>query len=263
MIKEKYKVQSTKCGINFLYKGIEILTKADYNYKTSNNKRLLTELALIQLCNISGEITISKPSVTTIKEEKRPEKIVEEKKEVIQEEKEEPAKLAVKEKEVPKDELSTISIKNLINDEEKEPENIVKETNENVIEQEIAEKTEEFTFDKLKEVWLAYAGKYEKEERRKYIMLTKQEINLTEGFVVNYKAATSLQKDAFIEIKNELLAHLKNKLSNHKISINIIVEEVKEDNKEKLYTDKDKYEYLKKKNPKLDDLKNNLKLDFQ
>ena len=51
-IRAKYLEQSQKCSVDFLYKALDLTGKFDQNYKTSNNKRLHVELALLQLCNI-------------------------------------------------------------------------------------------------------------------------------------------------------------------------------------------------------------------
>lgn len=52
-IKEKYKQQSNRCELDFLIEGIELANECDLNYKTSQNKRLLVELTLIKLAQLS------------------------------------------------------------------------------------------------------------------------------------------------------------------------------------------------------------------
>jgi len=49
-IKEKYKTQSQQNEVGFLINGLEVLSNFDVSYKTSKNKRLLTEVTLMQLC---------------------------------------------------------------------------------------------------------------------------------------------------------------------------------------------------------------------
>jgi DNA polymerase-3 subunit gamma/tau len=51
-IKEKYKIQSQRTAVDFLYESLEIGSKADINYKSSKNKRLHVELTLLHLSNI-------------------------------------------------------------------------------------------------------------------------------------------------------------------------------------------------------------------
>ena len=51
-IREKYKTQSQKIPVDFLYSALEIGSRSDINYKASKNKRLQIELALLHFCNI-------------------------------------------------------------------------------------------------------------------------------------------------------------------------------------------------------------------
>lgn len=50
-IKEKYKTQSKENSLSFLINGLEIISNYDVQFKTSKNKRLLTEITLMQLCS--------------------------------------------------------------------------------------------------------------------------------------------------------------------------------------------------------------------
>lgn len=55
-IRERYQVQAQKCPLPFLYRAMKLCNDCDLNYRTSKNKRLLVELTLIQLAQItSGE----------------------------------------------------------------------------------------------------------------------------------------------------------------------------------------------------------------
>ena len=51
--RQKYAGQAQKCKPQFLYKALKILNQCDVNYRQSSNKRLLCELALIQLAQIT------------------------------------------------------------------------------------------------------------------------------------------------------------------------------------------------------------------
>lgn len=53
--RERYQEQAKKCPIKFLYKTIELTNKCDIQYKQSSNKRLLIELTLIQIAQITQE----------------------------------------------------------------------------------------------------------------------------------------------------------------------------------------------------------------
>ena len=53
-IKLRYQKQAKKIEAQYLLSGIDILTQADYQYKSSQNKRLLVELSLMQIASMSG-----------------------------------------------------------------------------------------------------------------------------------------------------------------------------------------------------------------
>lgn len=52
-IKEKYKLQSARCEQEYLIRAIDLANDCDLNYKSSQNKRLLVELALIKLAQLA------------------------------------------------------------------------------------------------------------------------------------------------------------------------------------------------------------------
>lgn len=51
--KERYKQQAQKCSPSFLYKALKLLNNCDVNYRQSSNKRLLVELTLIEVAQIT------------------------------------------------------------------------------------------------------------------------------------------------------------------------------------------------------------------
>jgi len=53
-IRERYKETAKRCPEALLYKAIELANTCDMNYRTSRNKRLLLELTLIQLCQLTA-----------------------------------------------------------------------------------------------------------------------------------------------------------------------------------------------------------------
>ena len=50
---ERYRQQATQCPTPFLYKALKLLNQCDINYRTSSNKRLLAEITLIQVAQIT------------------------------------------------------------------------------------------------------------------------------------------------------------------------------------------------------------------
>lgn len=54
-IRKRYIAQAQNCQIKFLYRAIKLCNDCDLNYRTSRNKRLLVELTLIELAQITEE----------------------------------------------------------------------------------------------------------------------------------------------------------------------------------------------------------------
>ncbi len=53
-IRERYKEMAKRCSDELLFKAIELANTCDLNYRASRNKRLLLELTLIRLCQLSS-----------------------------------------------------------------------------------------------------------------------------------------------------------------------------------------------------------------
>lgn len=53
-IRDRYIETAKKCTNEFLYKAIELVNESDLNYKYSRNKRLLSDLTIIRLCQLSS-----------------------------------------------------------------------------------------------------------------------------------------------------------------------------------------------------------------
>ncbi len=51
--REKYKEQAKKCDTRFLYQALRLMNQCDINYRQSSNKRLLVELTLIEVAQIT------------------------------------------------------------------------------------------------------------------------------------------------------------------------------------------------------------------
>ena len=54
-VRERYREQAQKCSERFLIQAIKLCNDCDLNYRASKNKRLLVELTLIQLAQLTGE----------------------------------------------------------------------------------------------------------------------------------------------------------------------------------------------------------------
>lgn len=54
-VKNRYREQAQKCKAQFLYRAIKVCNDCDLNYRTSKNKRLLVEITLIQVSQLTED----------------------------------------------------------------------------------------------------------------------------------------------------------------------------------------------------------------
>lgn len=59
-LRDRYTTQAARCSSSFLLSALELQNQCDLNYVRSSNKRLLVELALLQMCALSQPMPIEK-----------------------------------------------------------------------------------------------------------------------------------------------------------------------------------------------------------
>ena len=244
--KSKYIDQSSKIETEFIEKALEVLNKFEINYKQSSDSKIHTEIALIKICSLSKKKTLKS------KEEQID---TPEKKEFKKEIKEEKVKKII---EKPKSENDIINkdtpnLKNLLitkNEEVKTENELKKEEIE--LNKKVSFSEEEFNLlinsfiDSLKE------------KKSEVAILNKQKV--IEGTSVTFYLDNKLEGSIYDSILNRLNERLKNRFT-EKITLNKIINQTK---KEKtIYTNKEKFEYLVKKNDNLNQLKSKLGLDYE
>ncbi len=244
--KSKYIDQSSKIETEFIEKALEVLNKFEINYKQSSDSKIHTEIALIKICSLSKKKTLKS------KEEQID---TPEKKEFKKEIKEEKVKKII---EKPKSENDIINkdtpnLKNLLitkNEEVKTEIELKKEEIE--INKKVSFSEEEFNLlinsfiDSLKE------------KKSEVAILKKQKV--IEGTSITFYLDNKLEGSIYDSILNRLNERLKNRFT-EKITLNKKINQTK---KEKtIYTNKEKFEYLVKKNDNLNQLKSKLGLDYE
>ena len=244
--KSKYIDQSSKIETEFIEKALEVLNKFEINYKQSSDSKIHTEIALIKICSLSKKKTLKS------KEEQID---TPEKKEFKKEIKEEKVKKII---EKPKSENDIINkdtpnLKNLLitkNEEVKTENELKKEEIE--LNKKVSFSEEEFNLlinsfiDSLKE------------KKSEVAILNKKKV--IEGTSVTFYLDNKLEGSIYDSILNRLNERLKNRFT-EKITLNKIIIQTK---KEKtIYTNKEKFEYLVKKNDNLNQLKSKLGLDYE
>ena len=54
-VEDRYREQSAKCRLPFIYSAMELCNKCDLSYRDATNKQFLVELTLIKICQLSGD----------------------------------------------------------------------------------------------------------------------------------------------------------------------------------------------------------------
>ena len=268
-LKSKYLSQSENCELSFLIKALRMCNKCDVEYRASKNQRLLVELTLLKMTTIGQFVSEKKNNNSQIiapakkVEVKIKQEIVEEvpvkevlhktvdqveKVEVVVEEKVE-VKTVVKEEPLRKVRKSRFSLSDVMDDKKEV------ETELNA-----PKKSENFTESKMREVWMLFAEKINKEGKMNlFITLTSSDPTLEEETLINLKISNDAQEKILDENKIELMDHLRTSLNNDFISLKT---ELSEDIKSDVpYTPKDKFIKMTEENPHLNTLQQKLGLD--
>ena len=244
--KIKYIEQAKSIDTSFIEEALEILNEFEINYKQSSNHKIHTEIALIKVCSIlkkktlkieKEEISIRKTDISKKKElkENKP-----------KEKKESKNKISQTNSNIDKD---TPNLKNLLV--EKKEVKVDKKNKEKELEK-VAFSEDEYY--KLIENF----SEDLKEKKSEVAILKKR--NSISGTEIIFHLDNELEGTIFDSILNRLKERIKHRFE-EKI---VIKKEINQSEKEKtIYTNKEKFEYLAKKNTNLTDLKNKLGLDYE
>jgi len=259
-LQQKYIEQAARCSSLFLLKALEIHNQFDQSYKTSNNKRLQLELALLQ---ISTSAVAANPAGGEKKNSLIPP-------EGIKAESNETALPVVSKIEVKKPAVSpgppadrpptsvagtrTISIK---------PENhiqkIVKSGENGSSPEHVSQN--DFNQEKLDKVWIYYTESIAQQYPNFYSILSTRKPMLKENFIIELRIDNRAQELTLNERRGDLLDFLRGELRNQKIQLEtILIESVSQS---KPYTAEDKYRVMAEKNPALKALRESLDLELE
>jgi DNA polymerase-3 subunit gamma/tau len=244
-IKEKYVKQAQSTPLVFILNALNIANACDLAYKSSQDKRLQVELALI---NISA-ITRTKTESTVIEpiKEKVPEKV-------------NSTETATNNQEN-QNKISSISIKDAL----KSDASAIKDNNQQDIkiveEPPIIKLNNEFSQEQLVGVWDLYADSIKTDKPRLYHILKAAQPQKKDATNIAFDLKNSMQKDLVEKFQAEILDFIGSRLKNNNIVIDLVIIEESEQ-KKTLYTDTDKLRYLTEKNPNLSKLKQQFGLDL-
>ena len=239
--KLKFKEQAQLISSNFIEECIDILNQCDINYKMTSNTKIHTEITLVKLSKLNKKKT--KKISVEIKNLK--EDLVSKKSKKV--ESKETVKKDIKPKETPnfKDLLKTNNISSKTKKEEKiENNDIINKLN--------------FNEESFNKIILEYANN--NKNKKSEIAILKKKISFNKENHSIFQLDNELESSIFENMKPELTSFINSKFI-EKIEIDKVVNLVEKP--KTIYTNKDKYEYLSKKNKNLIDLKNKLGLDFE
>jgi len=234
-IRRRYTEQAGRFEAAFLLNLLDITNRCDLAYKTSNNKRIHLELALMQMCSASAH----QGKKTSTSEKPRPAGIAA------------PVN-PVKLKDLKENVSGTISIKQSV-----KPHAGNSEVLENPA---IYDKVNPFTQEDLNKAWNDYVAGLKTDMPHLYNSLVQFLPVLKNDFNIEITLENKLLENEIFQKKGELLGFLRSRLDNYKLNLTVKVEE----NSRILrpYTDKDKFEKMASKNPSLLKLKEELDLEI-
>ncbi len=250
-IREKYKEQSARCAEEFLLQALEMMNKADIQYKGSNNRRLLLELALLQ----TGSLVKKKarqPAISPPQQLLAPEKTGV---------KPAPAPAAPSKKTSPPKAIKTnspvskISLK--INGKDEKTQEAKKSKDMTTL---ADAPITAFTIDQLISIWNELALSYKAESLGLFMAMTTQKPKLLKDHIIMVSLENAIQQDLIREKQSELLGRLHKALNNY--SIRIQTEISNKTSKHKAYLPKEKLQAIIKKNPEVRRLQKDLGLDL-
>jgi len=238
-IREAYQKQAASCPVDFLLKALDIIQKTDFNYKSSNNKRLHLEIALLQMAAITQPRQAKTESQQTLLADEK------KKTELNTGVSEKPVMLPVvpvvrpeikpnvpvfktsSEQQDPKPAPSpakgffpgTISIKQEVK---------VKPVEEKEVEIDIFDTdSDEFlnakslNIEDVEDAWKEFAEKFAQGQPNLLSTLTSNKPFLGDGFEIKFEVKNSIQEKEIDLVKGEMALFLRERLNNRFIRIKI------------------------------------------
>jgi DNA polymerase-3 subunit gamma/tau len=262
-LQQKYIEQAGRCSPAFLLKALEIHNQFDQSYKTSNNKRLQLELALLQICTsavatspAAGEkknLLIPPEGIKT-QEISNPMPAVArtEAKKTSTQPPPPPPPSPPSPQSFPGSRTISIRPENHL------PKKIISGEN-GVDPQQLAQS--DFSQDKLEKVWLYYTESIAQQYPNFYSILSTRKPLLKDNLIIELTIDNKAQELTLKERRNDLLDFLRAELRNQKIQLETnLIENVSQS---KPYTAEDKYRVMAEKNPALKALRESLDLELE
>ena len=295
-IRERYLEIAQKCPVAFLYKAIELANECDLNYRVSRNKKLLVELLLIRLCQLTIQApkpkeepkpaTPATATPTVQQPAPQPTPVAAPQPAASQQpatppsvaEKPEAAPTSKEEPEQPKSAPISPAQAAIKEAEQRAWANLDKYAHNRgplsfslrdmtKPKEEAKENTEPvapveapakpFTLQELQKAWLGYAESLTDQVHLRNTMINcKPEI--TGEFSFEVALYNQVQQDAFTAVAADIIQHLRQSLQNGKIEMS--VRQTADNEVKKAYTATEKFNLMNEENPSLSKLKDEFDL---
>ena len=278
-VRAKYSEQAQRCKVQFLYRALKLCNDCDINYRTSRNKRLLVEVTLIEVAQAvdddaagCGRSPIKK--LKPIFSAEAPQKAA-----AAQSAHAVTPKVAAKQApmaphpikhntpEVPTVPVSAISTKRPVSISIRmKPVHQAEVQQQNAVpqaQQETPVVLGESYFEEkdLSYQWYRYAMSLPKEESATSGRMKNMRPILKEGFHVEVPVENKQVMEYMNTLHDDILRHLQTKLNNGKITLEFRLLEVQEE-KSRVYSPRERYAAMLKKNQYLNELRECLGLEL-
>lgn len=272
-IRQRYIDTAAKCSNDFLYRAIAIVNESDLNYRLSRNKRLLSDLTIIRLCQLSSphagmedekkkvaiEPIFSQKKAETAQDQQpvqptsRPAIAQQQQTGAVQQRSANPNQQSNTVKKTLKTPgAGGLGISISAFNQEKKEEEVKSEIKSEVL-------TERFTPIQLINEWKNYAEGLVEEHHLKNTMINCLP-NLLENNIFEVVVNNPMQEQRLLEYKMDILGKLKTKLRNTQIQMQI---RISEDNEKKLaFTPMEKFNLMMEENESLRKLKDEFGLEL-
>jgi DNA polymerase-3 subunit gamma/tau len=285
--RQRYQEQAKKCETRFLYQALKKMNQCDINYRQSSNKRLLVELTLIEIAQITQpaeegdsagrsprrlkslfkhlmrqaqpkpaapQVAAAKPVAPKETSTPTTTSITREPREASQREASQPSqpsKPAVK--------LGGIgfSWNNLMDQGKPSKINIIPGTVSPAIAQ---QKNAQFSQEDLELQWMAMCNRMPQELSGIATRMKNMNPTITELPQIEVQVDNALIKQEMEDFKGRIVSSLKNGLQNESLSLEIVIVEQKE--QVKVMTRREQFEKLTKENPAIDKLRQVFNLEL-
>jgi len=262
-IRDRYAEQASRVPVSLLLNLLELSNRCDLAYKTSNNKRIHLELALMQMCSASGQplqptsrpaAPSSQAAATPVQPTSRPAAPSSQ------------APAAAVKPLAPGTPVATVKLRDLKENVSgtisiKQATSTSASRTETLEDQAIYSRANPFTQEELRSAWKEYVESLKSSLPHLYSSLTDCLPVLKDEFNIEISLENKLLETELFQKKAEMLGFLRARLDNYKLNLSSKVEENSRETRP--YTDKDKFDKMAAKNPSLIKLKEELDLEIE